>query len=83
MKGIMQNNKQVTGFLGGERDYTNLKGDTGPLVYPAGFLYIYSAIRFITGGEVYPAQVINLSPILDHCRAWNKYFSSLLLIIAI
>ncbi|KAG6748483.1 hypothetical protein POTOM_048406 [Populus tomentosa] len=58
MKGIMQNNKQVTGFLGGERDYTNLKGDTGPLVYPAGFLYIYSAIRFITGGEVYPAQIL-------------------------
>ncbi|XP_052303199.1 dol-P-Man:Man(5)GlcNAc(2)-PP-Dol alpha-1,3-mannosyltransferase isoform X1 [Populus trichocarpa] len=49
---------QVTGFLGGERDYTNLKGDTGPLVYPAGFLYIYSAIRFITGGEVYPAQIL-------------------------
>ncbi|KAJ6319827.1 hypothetical protein OIU78_015266 [Salix suchowensis] len=49
---------QVTGFLGGERDYTNLKGDTGPLVYPAGFLYIYSGIRFITGGEVYPAQIL-------------------------
>ncbi|KAK5832248.1 hypothetical protein PVK06_016049 [Gossypium arboreum] len=30
---------QVSGFLGGERDCKNLKGDTGPLVYPAGFLY--------------------------------------------
>ncbi|XP_015582523.2 dol-P-Man:Man(5)GlcNAc(2)-PP-Dol alpha-1,3-mannosyltransferase [Ricinus communis] len=48
---------QVTGFLQGERDYSNLKGDTGPLVYPAGFLYIYSAIQYITGGEVYPAQI--------------------------
>ncbi|GLT42491.1 hypothetical protein SLA2020_164870 [Shorea laevis] len=47
---------QVTGFLGGERDYTNLKGDTGPLVYPAGFLFVYSAIQYVTGGEVYPAQ---------------------------
>ncbi|XP_051131519.1 dol-P-Man:Man(5)GlcNAc(2)-PP-Dol alpha-1,3-mannosyltransferase isoform X2 [Andrographis paniculata] len=49
---------KVTGFLGGERDYSKLKGDTGPLVYPAGFLYIYSAIQYITGGEVYPAQVL-------------------------
>ncbi|KMZ66320.1 Dolichyl-P-Man:Man(5)GlcNAc(2)-PP-dolichol alpha-1,3-mannosyltransferase [Zostera marina] len=49
---------QVEGFLGGERDYTKLKGDTGPLVYPAGFLYVYSAIRFLTGGEVFPAQIL-------------------------
>lgn len=49
---------QVKGFLGGERDYRNLKGDTGPLVYPAGFLYIYSAFLYLTGGQVYPAQVI-------------------------
>uniref|UniRef100_A0A7N2KXN9 dolichyl-P-Man:Man5GlcNAc2-PP-dolichol alpha-1,3-mannosyltransferase n=1 Tax=Quercus lobata TaxID=97700 RepID=A0A7N2KXN9_QUELO len=48
--------KQVTGFVGGERDYSNLKGDTGPLVYPAGFLYVYSAIQYVTGGELYPAQ---------------------------
>ena len=49
--------KQVDGFIEGERDYSNLKGDTGPLVYPAGFLYIYSAIQYVTGGQVYPAQV--------------------------
>lgn len=49
---------QVNGFLEGERDYTNLKGDTGPLVYPAGFLYIYSAIHFVTGEQVYPAQIL-------------------------
>ncbi|XP_015892011.2 dol-P-Man:Man(5)GlcNAc(2)-PP-Dol alpha-1,3-mannosyltransferase isoform X1 [Ziziphus jujuba] len=49
---------QVNGFLGGERDYSNLKGDTGPLVYPAGFLYVYSAIQYVTGGEVYPAQIL-------------------------
>lgn len=48
----------VSGFLGGERDYRNLKGDTGPLVYPAGFLYVYSAIRFVTGGEVSAAQIL-------------------------
>ncbi|XP_058200134.1 dol-P-Man:Man(5)GlcNAc(2)-PP-Dol alpha-1,3-mannosyltransferase isoform X1 [Rhododendron vialii] len=49
---------QVSGFLEGERDYRNLEGDTGPLVYPAGFLYIYSAIQFVTGGQVYPAQIL-------------------------
>ncbi|KAL8171522.1 hypothetical protein V2J09_023326 [Rumex salicifolius] len=49
---------QVSGFLGGERDYSKLKGDTGPLVYPAGFLHVYSAIQFLTGGEVFPAQVL-------------------------
>ncbi|XP_075483524.1 dol-P-Man:Man(5)GlcNAc(2)-PP-Dol alpha-1,3-mannosyltransferase [Primulina tabacum] len=49
---------QVSGFLGGERDYGKLEGDTGPLVYPAGFLYVYSAISFLTGGEVYPAQIL-------------------------
>ncbi|KAL3648014.1 hypothetical protein CASFOL_008982 [Castilleja foliolosa] len=43
---------QVSGFLGGERDYSKLEGDTGPLVYPAGFLYIYSAIQYVTGGQV-------------------------------
>lgn len=49
---------QVDGFIEGERDYSNLKGDTGPLVYPAGFLYVYSAIQYVTGGQVFPAQVL-------------------------
>ncbi|KAF2604116.1 hypothetical protein F2Q70_00024211 [Brassica cretica] len=49
---------QVSGFLGGEREYGSLKGDTGPLVYPAGFLYVYSAVQNLTGGEVYPAQIL-------------------------
>ncbi|CAN0929863.1 Dol-P-Man:Man(5)GlcNAc(2)-PP-Dol alpha-1,3-mannosyltransferase [Linum grandiflorum] len=49
---------QVTGFLEGERDYSQLKGDTGPLVYPAGFLYVYSAIQYVTGGEVIAAQIL-------------------------
>ncbi|CAO3620097.1 unnamed protein product [Cunninghamella blakesleeana] len=40
--------EQVEGFLHGERDYYQLKGDTGPLVYPAGFLYTYSLFYYLT-----------------------------------
>eukprot|EP00897_Mesotaenium_endlicherianum_P010505 jgi/Mesen1/9483/ME000063S08930 len=49
---------QVTGFLEGERNYNKLEGDTGPLVYPAGFLYIYSGLQYLTRGNIFPAQVI-------------------------
>ncbi|KNA19570.1 hypothetical protein SOVF_060290 isoform A [Spinacia oleracea] len=49
---------QVSEFLNGERDYSNIEGDTGPLVYPAGFLYVYTAIQYITGGLVHPAQIL-------------------------
>ena len=50
--------QEVAGFLGGERDYTKLKGDTGPLVYPAGFVYLYSAFYYITdhGKNIFLAQ---------------------------
>ena len=41
----------------GERDYLHLKGGTGPAVYPAGFMYIFSALRWVTGGAILPAQV--------------------------
>jgi alpha-1,3-mannosyltransferase len=47
----------VDAFLYGQTDYTKIKGDTRPLVYPAGFLYVYSAVKFITGGQVFPPQV--------------------------
>lgn len=50
-----------------ERDYENLKGDTGPLVYPAGFLYLYSAIQYVTGGQVFLAQVFCLLHFLSVC----------------
>ena len=41
--------EEVEGFLHGERNYELLKGDTGPLVYPAGFVYIFSILYFVTG----------------------------------
>jgi len=40
---------ECSGFLNGTTDYMLLKGDTGPLVYPAGFVYIFSALYYITG----------------------------------
>ena len=40
--------QEVRGFLAGERNYKMLMGDTGPLVYPAGFVCVYSVLNFIT-----------------------------------
>ena len=40
--------QEVSGYLSGERNYNNLSGDTGPLVYPAGFLYVFSVIKWLT-----------------------------------
>ncbi len=52
--------EEVEGYLGGERDYTLIQGNTGPLVYPAGFLYIFSFFRLLTdeGRNIFTAQCI-------------------------
>jgi len=52
--------EEVEGFLDGERDYTKIQGNTGPLVYPAGFLYIFTALRWATnnGTNIFAAQCI-------------------------
>merc|ERR1719296_170481 len=48
-----------------EYNYINIKGGTGPLVYPAGFLYLYVAIRHVCNlyaveeeDRIYVAQFI-------------------------
>lgn len=50
--------QEVEGFLNGTLDYSKLRGDTGPLVYPAGFVYIFSILHFITerGAKIKIAQ---------------------------
>jgi len=41
-------------------NYTNLGGDTGPLVYPAGFVYVFMLLRWMTEGgtDIRRAQYI-------------------------
>ncbi|XP_052819413.1 dol-P-Man:Man(5)GlcNAc(2)-PP-Dol alpha-1,3-mannosyltransferase-like [Mya arenaria] len=50
--------QEVEGFINGTRDYTQLKGDTGPLVYPAGFVYIFTGLYHLTdhGANIRLAQ---------------------------
>mmetsp|Transcript_25067 Transcript_25067/g.59559 ORF Transcript_25067/g.59559 Transcript_25067/m.59559 type:complete len:456 (-) Transcript_25067:1299-2666(-) len=44
--------QEVTAYQNGERDYVAIRGDTGPLVYPAGFLYLYGWLKsFSTLGD--------------------------------
>ncbi|XP_056008785.1 dol-P-Man:Man(5)GlcNAc(2)-PP-Dol alpha-1,3-mannosyltransferase-like isoform X2 [Ostrea edulis] len=40
--------QEVEGVVNGTYDYTKLRGDTGPLVYPAGFVYVYMALYYVT-----------------------------------
>ncbi|ETW85991.1 glycosyltransferase family 58 protein [Heterobasidion irregulare TC 32-1] len=40
---------QVQLYIKGERDYSNISGPTGPLVYPAGHVHIHELLYRITG----------------------------------
>ena len=43
--------QEVQGVLDGQWDYLELRGGTGPLVYPAGFVYIFAALHRLTGAD--------------------------------
>lgn len=43
----------------GERNYKDIEGSTGPVVYPAGFLYAYSVLYWLSNfGHIRAAQVL-------------------------
>ncbi|WRT66552.1 uncharacterized protein IL334_003511 [Kwoniella shivajii] len=54
--------QQVEMFLEGERDYSRIEGETGPLVYPALHLYIYTLFYKLLPSieDIRPAQYIFL-----------------------
>ena len=47
-------------FLKGEKDYKNIEGNTGPLVYPGLHVYVYTALYYATdsGTNIRKAQYI-------------------------
>ncbi|GAA5935597.1 dolichyl-P-Man:Man(5)GlcNAc(2)-PP-dolichol alpha-1,3-mannosyltransferase [Sporobolomyces koalae] len=52
--------QQASAFLSGVRDYSKIKGDTGPCVYPAGHVYAYSLLYYLTdaGQHLVRAQIL-------------------------
>ena len=71
--------QQVECFLNGTLDYTAISGDTGPIVYPAGHLYIYTLFYFLTnrGTNIFLAQHIFICLYLANLfvvfRIYRKY----------
>ena len=52
--------QEVDFWLDGEYDYRKIYGNTGPLVYPAGFLYLFGFLQWLTNREIPKAQIIFL-----------------------
>ncbi|KAJ5309939.1 uncharacterized protein N7443_002400 [Penicillium atrosanguineum] len=52
--------QQVSLYISGERDYTAIKGSTGPLVYPAAHVYIYTFLYHLTneGRDILLGQIL-------------------------
>jgi alpha-1,3-mannosyltransferase len=52
--------EQIAQYVAGERDYTVIKGGTGPLVYPAAHVYTYRLLYYLTdeGRDIFRAQQI-------------------------
>ncbi|KAK6363815.1 dolichyl-P-Man:Man(5)GlcNAc(2)-PP-dolichol alpha-1,3-mannosyltransferase [Orbilia blumenaviensis] len=66
--------EQVAQYRAGERDYRNIKGGTGPLVYPAGHVYIYNWLYSLTDGGAQRGRV--------QAAFWVAYMATLWLAMA-
>jgi len=77
--------QEVEAVLNGELNYMNIRGDTGPIVYPAGFVYVYSLLYAVTSrglnillaqkifGAIYLAFIATVLYIYTHLKdgpAW-------------
>lgn len=52
--------EEVDFWLDGEYDYRKIHGGTGPLVYPAGFLYLFGFLQWMTDRRIPRAQIFFL-----------------------
>lgn len=50
--------QQVEAVSRGERDYSRIAGDTGPIAYGGGHVAFFSVLRLLTGGSVVAGQVV-------------------------
>ena len=59
LEGVKVVNAEKNTSMQGERDYKAIEGDTGPIVYPAGHLYAYSILHWLSNhGSIGAAQII-------------------------
>ncbi|PLW16770.1 hypothetical protein PCASD_17157 [Puccinia coronata f. sp. avenae] len=77
--------QQIRGYSLGERNYLKIKGDTGPLVYPAGFVHVYSLLYSLTDrgqnvkgaqylfGMIYLITMGFVLAIYKHCQSLPTY----------
>ncbi|KAF3907740.1 hypothetical protein AA313_de0209124 [Arthrobotrys entomopaga] len=62
--------EQVAQYRAGERDYRNIKGGTGPLVYPAGHIYIFNWLYSLTDGGIQRGKVQAIFWLLYMVTLW-------------
>lgn len=67
--------QEVDFWMDGEYDYRKIYGNTGPLVYPAGFLYLFRFLQWITAREIPKAQIVFLGfYVLTQATVFGLYF---------
>lgn len=45
-------------FSRGILDYGLISGESGPIAYPAGFVYVFEIIQRVTGGDIFKSQIL-------------------------